>query len=128
MLYAGFYPRDTLELGNDFLEINIMSKIECPRCKEETITIKQKVIANKWVDIYCSNCGGRYCANPILLALMSFVLTWVIIYFGFLAITQESVVFGTLFVVGWIIVEVFMYYIPLTGLKPKVTEDTTPSE
>jgi len=105
-----------------------MSMIECPRCKKETISIMQKVLANKWVDIYCSNCGTRFCAQPIILALMSFALTWVIIYFGFLTISEESMVFGAMFVIGWLLVEVFMFYIPLCALKPKDGSQSPPAE
>lgn len=93
--------------------------IECPRCNKETISFKQKLLTGKWIDIYCSNCGARLCAQPIVLALLYFMLTWVIIYFGFLAVSEESVIFATMLAVGWFLIELFMYYIPLCILKPK---------
>jgi len=104
-----------------------MIKIECPRCKQETISLVQKILTNKWIDAHCPNCNARLCADPIILALLSFILTWNIIYFGYLTVNQESWTFATLFVLGWIIIEVFMYYIPLCALKPKTEDNNTPS-
>jgi len=96
-----------------------MSNIECPSCNKETITFKQKILANKWVDIYCSNCGARFCAQPLILALMWFALTWNFIYFGYLTVREDGIVFPILFFSGWLLVETFMYYIPLTRLRAK---------
>ena len=102
-----------------------MLNTECPCCKKETITLKQKLIANKWVDIYCSDCGTRYCAQPVLLAVMSFVLTWNILYFGYLSAKEGGLIYPTLFVAVWIIVEYFMYYIPLARLRDKPSTDAS---
>jgi len=102
-----------------------MLKTECPSCNKETITLKQKLLANKWVDIYCSECGARFCAQPIALALMSFILTWNIIYFGYLTYKEPSVTFFVMFVLGWALIEFFMYYIPLSRLRTKPNTDTS---
>jgi len=103
----------------------IMLKTECPCCKKETITLKQKLLANKWIDIYCSECGERFCAQPILLAVMSFILTWNVIYFGYLTIKQEEMIYPILFMSGWVLIEFFMFYIPLARLRPKPAADTS---
>ena len=102
-----------------------MSKIECPGCNKETITLKQKLLANKWVDIYCSECGARFCAQPVALALMSFILTWNFIYFGYLTVKEQSLTWGIAFIVGWALIELFMYYIPLSRLRAKTNTDTS---
>ena len=102
-----------------------MLNTECPCCNKETITLKQKLIANKWVDIYCSECGTRYCAQPVILAVMSFVLTWNIIYFGYLTVMEGGLIYPSLFVGVWIVIEYFMYYIPLARLRAKPSTDTS---
>lgn len=102
-----------------------MPKTECPCCHKETITLKQKLLANKWVDIYCSECGARFCAQPIVLALMSFILTWNIIYFGYLIVKDKSPIWVILFFAGWVLIELFMYYIPLSRLRAKPGTDTS---
>ena len=105
-----------------------MAKVECPRCNQETISLKQKILTNKWIDVFCPNCGTRLCAQPTVLALLSFLLTWNIIYFGYLTVREASLTFGILFVVGWLLIEVFMYYIPLCALRAKHKPDTDASE
>jgi len=102
-----------------------MPKIECPSCSKETITLKQKLLANKWVDIHCSECGARFCAQPIALALMSFILTWNFIYFGYLTVKEQSLIWGVSLFVGWTLIELFMYYIPLCKLRAKPSADTS---
>ena len=101
-----------------------MSNIECPNCKQETITVKQKLLAGKWRDIYCSNCGSRFCAQPVVMALMYFAVTWDILFFGFMAIYESSIAYAVAMVIGWLILEFFIYYIPLTKLRPKEQKTT----
>jgi len=101
-----------------------MMNIECPRCNEATITPGDKIKAGKWRDIYCSNCNQRLAANPIVMALMYFALGWVIFFFGFMAVHEESWIYALVMIVLWAILEFFIYYIPLTRLRPKNPPDT----
>jgi len=96
-----------------------MSRIECPACNKETITFKQKLLAGKWVDIYCSNCGARFCDLPIALALMHFAITWDILFFGYMAVRESSIAYAIAMIVGWLLLEFFIYYLPLTRLRLK---------
>ena len=96
-----------------------MSNIECPSCNKETITFKQKLLAGKWVDIYCSSCGSRFCDQPIVLAIMHFIVTWNVLFFGYMAFHESSINYAAAAIIGWIILEFFIYYVPLTKLRPK---------
>ena len=94
-----------------------MENLECPQCSEKTITLKQKLKAGKWATIHCPDCGARMCSNPIVLALMYFVLTWIILFFGYLAFHESNATYAVIMVVGWLIMEFFMYYIPLNRMR-----------
>jgi len=103
-----------------------MENCECPHCCEQTIRPTQKIMAGKWVTILCPDCQGRMCTNPIILALLYFMLTWNIFFFGYMAIRESSIGYAVMMVVGWAIIEFFIYYIPLSrmrALKPKSTEN-----
>lgn len=100
-----------------------MSNVECPRCGKETITLKQRFLAGKWFDIYCSECGVRMCAQPIVLALMYFTLTWDILFFGFMAVYESSWAYGITGLIGWAILEFFILYMPLSKLRPIKQKD-----
>lgn len=95
-----------------------MEKTECPRCGEATITMFDRFKAGKWLDIYCSNCKGRMCANPIILAIMYFILCWDIFFFGFMAVYEKSWIYAAAMFIGWAILEFFILYVPLTKLRP----------
>ncbi len=94
-----------------------MENTECPRCGELTITLKDKLKAGKWLNITCSKCGGRMCANPVVMAIMYFVLSWNIFFFGFMALLEESWGYAIGMIIGWLILEFFIYYIPLSNLR-----------
>ena len=101
-----------------------MSLSPCPACNKETITIKQRLKASHWVDIYCSACGSRFAMQPIVLSLMHFVLVWNFYFFGFMAVYEKSIVYAGLFFLGWGILEVFASYIPLVKLRTKIPKNT----
>lgn len=102
-----------------------MEAAHCPHCNEPTISGKQRWVASKWKDIYCSDCGGRIAINPILLAIMYFVLVWDIFFFGFMALYEKSIIYFTVMLVGWAILEFFELYLPLVRLRPKQTQSST---
>ena len=104
-----------------------MEKIECPQCGEQTISIKQKLKAGKWATIYCPDCGARMCSNPIVLALLYFVLTWNILFFGYLAVHESSINYAITMLAGWAIIEFFMFYIPLNRMRALKPDNNTGS-
>ncbi|MDH5258436.1 MAG: Lar family restriction alleviation protein [Gammaproteobacteria bacterium] len=94
-----------------------MENIECPHCSEATITLRQKLKAGKWATIFCPSCNARMCANPIVMALMYFALTWNFLFFGYMAVRESSIAYGITMIVGWLILELFIYYIPLSRMR-----------
>ena len=94
-----------------------MENNECPQCCEKTITPAQKFKAGKWSTIFCPSCDARMCCNPIILALLYFVLTWVILFFGYMAIRETSISYGIMMIAGWALIEFFIYYIPLSRMR-----------
>ncbi|MDH5217800.1 MAG: hypothetical protein OEX19_08895 [Gammaproteobacteria bacterium] len=100
-----------------------MSLALCPACNKESITIKQRLKASHWMDIYCNECGSRFAMQPIVLALMHFVLVWNFYFFGFMAVYEKSIVYAGLFFLGWGILEFFAAYIPLVKLRAKTPKN-----
>lgn len=100
-----------------------MENTECPQCAEKTITTQQKLKAGKWANIYCPNCGARMCANPIVMALMYFILTWDILFFGYMAVRESSFTYTVLMIAGWLILELFIFFIPLNRMRPLKRND-----
>jgi len=96
-----------------------MEKIACAHCKNLTIKPIQKFRAGKWLDVYCSDCGGRQTCFPIGLAILYFILVWDIFYFGFLTIFFFEWYWPTIGLVGWALLEFFIYYVPLVRLRGK---------
>lgn len=94
-----------------------MENAECPQCSEKTITLMQKIKAGKWATIYCPSCNCRMCASPVMLAMMYFVLTWIFLFFGYLAVRESDISYALMMIVGWLIMEFFIYYIPLSRMR-----------
>ncbi len=94
-----------------------MENAECPQCCEQTITAKQKFKTGKWSTIFCPSCNGRMCAQPIVLALMYVVLTWNFLFFGYLAVSESSIIYAAILVVVWAIIEFFIFYVPLSRMR-----------
>jgi len=47
-------------------------KFNCPHCQRPTFGLKDKLLAGKWIDLHCRECGGRSCNQPVFLALLYF--------------------------------------------------------
>lgn len=68
--------------------------------------------------LHCPSCGGRVCAQPIVLAVMYFFYVWDVVLFGFLAYL-DSLWYLVAMLVAWLILDYFSLYIPLTALRAK---------
>ena len=101
-----------------------MHKTPCPHCEKDAITISDRLKALHWFSIHCANCGKRSCMNPILLSIFWFVVVWDIFFFGFMAWAESSVIYFTIMIVGWIIIDVFGYYIPLSRMRSLPVPDS----
>lgn len=96
-----------------------MTKFTCPHCKKPTITLGQKYLSGKWIDVYCTECRGRSCTHPILLAILSFFYVWDVMLFGYVAVLKHSWFYLGVLVTGWIILDLFNLSIPLAALRKK---------
>jgi len=97
---------------------------ECPHCKKETIGPKDRFYTGLWLNVYCPECNGRMCAQPLVMVAVYFFHMWNVIFFGFMTIYEQSVVYFAIMIAGWIVLSITAYYIPMTRLRP-VTPKTT---
>ncbi len=91
---------------------------ECPHCKQRTVTLKQKYLAEKWIDVYCSGCGGRSCMYPALVVVLWFFYTWDLMLFGYVAYEKVSIGYFIVMVVGWLLLDLVGLVIPLGRMRP----------
>lgn len=95
-----------------------MATIPCPHCQEKTFSWWDKYLAGKWKLLHCPQCGGRVCAQPIVLAVLYFLYVWDVMLFGFLAYL-DSLWYLLVMVVGWLILDYFSVYVPLSPLRKR---------
>lgn len=99
-----------------------MKFFTCPKCKEESIPFRDKYFASIWMNIYCSNCGARLCAEPIIMALLYFVYVWLAAWFIMWALAEESWVPIAWLIPLWAAVDFLnVWYMPLMVMRPKGT-------
>jgi hypothetical protein len=98
--------------------VHSMASVPCPHCKQKTFTWWDKYRAGKWALLRCGQCGGRACAQPIVLAAIYFLYVWDVMLFGYLAYL-DSLWYLLAMVVGWLILDYFTWYIPLSALRMK---------
>ena len=95
-----------------------MASIACPHCGEKTFSWWDKYLLGKWAVLHCSGCAGRVCAQPIVLAALYFLYVWDVVLFGYLAYL-DSLWYLVVMLVGWIILDYFSVYVPLTPLRAR---------
>jgi len=94
-----------------------MAPIPCPHCEQKTFGWRHKYLTGKWWVLKCRQCTGRVCAQPIILAALYFFYVWDVVLFGYLA-WLDSPWYLLALVTGWLILDYFSVYIPLTPLRP----------
>jgi len=74
----------------------------------------------------CLQCGGRVCAQPIVLAVLSFIYVWDVMLFGYLAYL-DSLWYLAVMTAAWLILDYFTIYVPLTPLRtqPETSKPTS---
>lgn len=95
-----------------------MAAIKCPHCQAKTFTWWDKYLAGKWAILYCPECGGRVCAQPLVMAAIYFFYMWDVVLFGYLAYLA-SLWYLAVMLGGWLILDYFSIYIPLAALRAK---------
>lgn len=102
-----------------------MSQNPCPHCKENTISWWQKYKAAKWALIYCVKCRGRACSHPFILVFYTMLYVWDLMLFGYLFYVTHELGYLIALIVGWIILDVFSIYLPLSAMKVKEPPPST---
>lgn len=93
-----------------------MASIACPHCGEKTFGWWDKYLVGKWAVLHCSGCTGRVCAQPIVLSAIYFLYVWDVVLFGYLAYL-DSLWYLLVMLVGWLILDYFSVYVPLSALR-----------
>ncbi|HFE31754.1 MAG TPA: hypothetical protein ENJ17_00435 [Gammaproteobacteria bacterium] len=94
----------------------LMASIPCPHCEQKSFSWWDKYRSAKWAIMHCSNCGGRVCAQPLIMAAMYFLYMWDVVLFGYLAYL-DSLWYLLAGLVGWLILDYFSLYIPLSAMR-----------
>ncbi len=94
-------------------------KFCCPHCKKPTLSLKQKYLTGKWREVYCPECGGRICAQPIVLAVLSFFYTWDVMLFGYVALAKHSWFYFGVLATGWLVLDLLNLTCPVSRMRPK---------
>ena len=96
-----------------------MLMFECPHCKQSTLSLKQKLLAGKWSDVICPHCARRSCVYPSLLVVVYFFYTWDLMLFGYLTVHEKSVLYFSVMIGAWLMLELFSLSLPLARMKSK---------
>lgn len=95
-----------------------MHNFPCPRCQAHSITFKDKFRADLWIPIFCSNCGAKLTALPILLGLLHGVYVWNVLWLYATYTFDLSVWWYPIVVVEWVVFELLsIWYMPLAVLR-----------
>lgn len=95
-----------------------MHNFPCPRCQTHSITFKDKFRADLWIPIFCSNCGAKLTALPILLALLHGVYVWNVLWLYATYKFDLTVWWYPIVMVEWVVFELLsIWYMPLAVLR-----------
>jgi hypothetical protein len=98
-----------------------MASISCPHCEQKTFGWWDKYLVGKWAVLRCRQCSSRVCAQPIVLGALYFLYTWDVVLFGYLAYL-DSLWYLLAMVVGWLILDYFSVYVPLSPLGARASQ------
>ncbi len=104
-----------------------MPKFHCPRCKQPTLSMKDKYLIGWWKTANCGGCGARITAYPILLMIYSFLYVWNIIWWVGMAQFNDSLHYLIYMAVIWLLLDFFnIQLIPLAAMKDKAKPSEEP--
>jgi len=103
-----------------------MKNFTCPRCHREGISLKNKLLADLWLTIHCSECESSLCSQPWVIAILYVVYTWVVLWFAAMVYYNDSLIYIAYMVVVLAIFEtISVLYMPMmvlrSGRPPKDT-------
>lgn len=104
-----------------------MPMYKCPRCKTDSITLKEKYKTGIWGDITCPHCKSRLCASPWLLALIWVAYAWDVAWFSSLYYYTRNPMDFVYMVLVWLIIDALnVTYMPLAILKASPRNESKP--
>lgn len=95
-----------------------MKKFTCPKCKRESIGLKDKYRTSIWQEINCNACGARLCAHPWVLAFAYVIYTWAVISLITMSYYQKSYMPLLYIVVVWLVLDFHnVMFMPLAVMR-----------
>ena len=88
----------------------------CPHCEQKTFSLWDKYRSGKWAIMHCPECGGRVCAQPVVMAILYFFYMWDVVLFGYLAYL-DSLWYLAVGLAGWLFLDWLSLYIPLAAMR-----------
>jgi hypothetical protein len=94
----------------------------CPRCNEDTVSIKDKYRAGLWLPIHCPKCGAKLTAYPWVLMIVHMLYVWnVVWFFGMYWFTGNAFHFVYMAVV-WLVLDIVnVNLVPLAVMRGNST-------
>ena len=100
-----------------------MKAFPCPKCRQESIPVKDKYLASVWMSIRCASCGTRLCAAPILMTLLYFLYFWLAAWFISWAWMESTWIPILIMIPLWLLLDFLsVLYMPLLALRSPKSE------
>lgn len=97
-----------------------MKNFTCPKCEQDTISVKAKYLTGHWFNVYCPACGARLCAEPIITAVVYMLYFWTVAWFVVWAMAEDDWTLALYMIPVWLIIDITsLLYLPLRTLRPK---------
>jgi hypothetical protein len=91
----------------------------CPHCKQSTFGYWHKYLAAKWKLLTCPSCERVSCSFPFPLVFYTMLYVWDVLLFGYLTYFTGNTWYILALIVGWLILDYFSLFLPLSPLKRK---------
>lgn len=96
----------------------VMPMFPCRRCKQMSLSLKDKYRAGHWQDVICPNCHARLCATPWVLAAFYILYLWDVAWFsGLFYYTYNPMDFVYMAAVWFCLDLLNIWYMPLSVMR-----------
>lgn len=111
-----------------------MPLLECSKCEQKGIALKDKYLAGVWRSFSCHACGRRLCENPYILAFFWLLYFWDVAWFlglgyhDYLENGQFDFMYIVYMVVGWLVLDIIrILMVPTSVLRgPQTPPSNSP--
>lgn len=95
-----------------------MPMFHCPRCKEISLSFKEKYRAGHWFNIECRHCHARLCATPWVLAAFYILYLWNVAWFSGLFYYTYNPLDFLYMAAAWLCLDLLnVWYMPLSIMR-----------